>query len=116
MSQIHALSAVKLSSCPGRIMKVEMERRAEIALRSVDPSEQEQINRAVAALAAADREALFANPNLRRLGSPSGEELYVYRGSPRLRLILSIDDDKCTIEDIVPHDRTGLLLRGAEQQ
>ncbi len=96
-------------------MHIVIQRRAEIALRSLSKLEQKQIRRALDELSAADRRQL--NRKLYSLAKNlSDKKLFVYRGSPKLRLIVSFEDDVCTIEDIVDHrrlDRLG-VKRGQE--
>jgi hypothetical protein len=89
-------------------MHIVVQRRAEIALRSLGKLEQKQITRALAELSAANRTRL--NRKLHSLAkSLSDKKLFVYRASPKLRLILSFEGDVCTIEDVVDHDRLDRL-------
>lgn len=96
-------------------MDVVLQRRAEIAFRSLGKLEQKQIARALAELSAADRRQV--NRKLRSLAKNlSDKRLFVYRGNAKLRLILSFEDGVCTVEDIVDHDRLERLSvkRGQE--
>jgi mRNA-degrading endonuclease RelE of RelBE toxin-antitoxin system len=97
-------------------MQLHIHRRAEISLRSLGAVEQKRIHRALAELAA-EPKLPYSSPKFQRLSTGfSGKKLYVYRASPRLRLILSLDADGCTIEDIVNHDRLDRLFSERRQQ
>ena len=98
-------------------MHVLIQRRAEIAMRSLGKIEQNRILRALSVLLAADWTQLYRGPKLHKLATGlSGKKLFIYKGSPKLRLILSLEGDTCTVEDIVDHDRLDRLiaLRGQE--
>jgi hypothetical protein len=95
-------------------MNISIQRRAEIALRSLDKIEQERIIRSLSDISAIDQVNLSQEPKLNKLRKLvtgfSGKKLYVYQGSPNLRLILSFEGDTCTVEDIVDHDRLSWLV------
>jgi|GEM_PF-2526132 len=92
-------------------MNIFLQRRAEIALRSLDKIEQNRIIRSLSNIEAIDRVNLIQDPNIRKLATGfSGKKLYSYKGSPKLRLILSFEEDVCTVEDIIDHDRLGRLI------
>lgn len=98
-------------------MQILIQRRAEISLRSLGQVEQKQIARALDELTAADPTLLYKSPKLHKLTAGfSDKRLYVYRGSPKLRLILSFEGDTCTVEDVVDHHRLDRLTikRGQE--
>ena len=98
-------------------MNIFLQRRAEIALRSLDKTEQKRILRSLSIIEAIDRVTLAQDPKFRKLATGfSGKKLYIYKGSPKIRLILSIEEDVCTVEDIVDHDRLSRLIaqRGQE--
>lgn len=88
-------------------MKLVMQRRAEIALRSLGRAEQRQITRALHELDAVLPESLSQNPNIHPV---LGRDFYAYQGTPKLRLILSVNGDICTVEDIIDRDRLDRLL------
>ena len=97
-------------------MQLHIHRRAEISLRSLGAVEQKRIHRALAELAA-EPKLPYSSPKLRGLSTGlSGKKLYAYRASPQLRLILSLDADECTVEDIVNHDRLDRLFPERGQQ
>jgi mRNA-degrading endonuclease RelE of RelBE toxin-antitoxin system len=97
-------------------MQLHLHRRAEVSLRSLEPAEQKRIHRALAELSGGPK-LPYSSPNLKRLsGGFSGKKLYTYRASPRLRLILSLEADECTVEDIVDHDRLHRLFPERGQQ
>jgi len=91
-------------------MKLVMQRRAEIALRSLESAEQKQITRALDELDSAVPASFNESPKIYKLLPVLGEKIYVYRGSKKLRLILSVKDDICTVEDIIDSDRLDRLL------
>jgi hypothetical protein len=92
-------------------MLLRIQRRAEIALRSLEKLERSQISRALEQLTSTDRASLQSSSKLHKLASGfSGKKLFVYRGSFKLRLILSFEHDTCIIEDVVHHDRLDRLI------
>lgn len=97
-------------------MNLIIQRRAEIALRSLGRAQQKPIIRALDELSSTAPDELHRNPKLYRLAAASGEKLYVYKGSLRLRLILSIDADTCTVEDVVHYDKLNRFqFKGGQQ-
>lgn len=98
-------------------MHLRIERRAEIALRSLQKIEQKHIDRALNELLALDQATLRHSPKIHVLMSGlSGRKLFVYRGSPKLRLVLSFEGETCILEDIVDHDRLGRLVKREGQE
>jgi hypothetical protein len=98
-------------------MQLRIERRAEIALRSLQKIEQKHVDRALNELLAVDQATLHHSPKIHMLVvGLSGRKLFVYRGSPKLRLVLSFDGQTCVLEDIVDHDRLGLLVKREAQE
>ncbi len=98
-------------------MQILIQHRAEISLRSLSKVEQNRIARALDEIKTADPTLLYRSPKLHRLNTGYSEKkLYVYRGSLNLRLILSFEDDTCTVEDVVDYDRLDRLTgkRGQE--
>lgn len=95
-----------------------IQRRAEIALRSLQTTERKRVERALQELLAADRSELRGNPKFHALKSErSGKNLFVYRGTPKLRLVISFpDSDTCLVQDIVDHDRLDRLMRQEGQE
>jgi len=89
-------------------MKLVIQKRVEIALRSLGKVEQKQITHALAALSLVKQEEFGRSAKIRRLHT-SGEKLYVYRGNLRLRLILSVHNGTIIVEDVVDHDRLNKL-------
>jgi hypothetical protein len=97
-------------------MQLRIERRAEVALRSLEKIEQRHISRSLNELLASDRATLTRSPKIHILSAnQSGRKLFVYRGSPKLRLVLSFENETCVLEDIVDHDRLGKVI-GREGQ
>jgi len=97
-------------------MQLRLERRAEIAFRSLSQIDRRRIEAALHEISSATPGELTLSRKLRKLLSASGEKLYVYRGSKRLRIVFSILGDECIIEDIVDHDRLDRLLSKRGQQ
>jgi len=97
-------------------MDIIIQRRAEIALRSLKQNEQEQIVTALARIKSVEPKDLFKVPNLHKLRKELGENLYSYRGNSRLRLVLSIKENVCTVEDIVSHDKLNRVVSNLGQQ
>ena len=97
-------------------MQLHLHRRAEVSLRSLEPAEQKRIHRALAELSH-ELKLPYSSPKLQKVSAGfSGKRLYVYKASPRLRLILSLEADECTVEDIVDHDRLHRLFPERWQQ
>ncbi len=97
-------------------MDIIIQRRAEIALRSLEQNEQKQILKALAQIESVEPKDLSKVPNLMKLPKRLGENLYWYRGNQRLRLILSIQENVCTVEDIIAHDKLDRLVSNLRQQ
>lgn len=98
-------------------MQLRIERRAEIALRSLQKIEQKHIDRALNELLTFDQATLRDSQKIHMLMSGfSGRKLFVYRGSPKLRLVLSFEGETCVLEDIVDHDRLGRLVKREGQE
>lgn len=92
-------------------MNLKFERRAEIALRSLRGKDQKQVSRALHILEATPPNKLFPNSKVHKFPSnPDSAPLYVYGGGMRLRLILAIDGETCTVLDVVDRDRLSRLL------
>ena len=91
-------------------MNLSMQSRAEIALRSLEKTEQNQVKRALSEISTFTLAELSQSSKFRILHVTSGEKLYIYRGNQKLRLVLSVDSDRCMVEDIVDHDRVDRLL------
>ena len=96
-------------------MIIVIQRRAEIALRSLPKTDQKQISRAIDDITQLDQKDLGLNPKFHRLQVASGAKKLIYRGNQRLRLVLSIEGEVCNVEDIVDHDRLDQLLKNWEQ-
>lgn len=94
-------------------MTVEIERRAEIALRSLDSEDQKRVLRVLDILAKFGREELQRSRKLQKLNIPAiGLAYFLYRASPRLRVIVSFSEDVCTVEDILDHDKIERFTKG----
>jgi hypothetical protein len=90
-------------------MKVTKEHRAEIALSSLNEKEQGQLNRVLKKLESLSLQDFFKLPK-KKLTSVSNETLYVLKGNPKLRIIITLNEDAnfdttCTVEDIFDYQR-----------
>lgn len=99
-------------------MVLVIQRRAEIALRSLQTAERKQVERSLRELFAVDREALRDNQNLHAVRPRrSGQQLFVYKATPNLRLVVSFpENDTCLVQDIVDHSRLDRLLDQGGQE
>lgn len=86
-------------------MEIHLERRAEIAQRSLQPSEKEKIARALEFLFAAKPIDISQDRRISKLKLGGGEQLFSFRSSPRLRVVFSIQDNVIVVQDIVDNDR-----------
>lgn len=91
-------------------MNIQIERRAEIALRSLHGVDQKQVTHALHELNSLEMQAFYRHHKIHKVVSPTGETLYIYGGGMKLRLVLTIDGENCRVIDIVDHDRLGRLL------
>lgn len=96
-------------------MNLLLERRAEIALRSLRGVDEKQVLRALHELTALDPRTFFQHPKIHKVLVSTSSPLYVYGRGMRLRLILSVDGENCKVLDIVDHDRLGRLLPSGGQ-
>lgn len=98
-------------------MQLRIERRAEIALRSLQGAEQKHVDRALSDLLASEIATVRHSHKIKSITlSSSSRNLFVYRGSPKLRLILSFENGTCILEDIVDHDRLDRLVKRGGQK
>jgi hypothetical protein len=87
-------------------MQLEIHGRAQIQFRYLAKSDQKRVHSALAELTAAEPGLLFQNGNLESLRAGlTTKKMYAYRVSSELGLILSLEGDKCTVEDILNYDR-----------
>lgn len=91
-------------------MHIIFRKPAEIALRSLGSVEQSRTLRALDLLLSQGISEILHDPKVHKLATFSGEKLYSYRSSPKLRIVLSIHDDMLVVEDIVSHDRLERML------
>ena len=98
-------------------MEVLIQRRTEVAIRSLGQSEQKHILRALIELQSIDFKELNRHPKVYKLSAGySKVDLYIYRGSPKLRLIFLAKGDSCIIEDVIHHDRLKRLFHEKGRQ
>jgi mRNA-degrading endonuclease RelE of RelBE toxin-antitoxin system len=91
-------------------MNVRLQDRAEVALRSLDPPQQEKVHAAIQVLERNDLGKLKGSQKLRALKLASQERLYSFRVNNMLRLILSASPSQWIVEDIMQHDRLARLF------
>ena len=86
-------------------MQVVLQRRAEVALRSLHEREKKRIARAIDMIADSDRRTLLQSGHVKKIAMP-GPDLYVYKAGLKMRLILSFEfeEEVCVVEDILSHD------------
>jgi len=80
-----------------------MQRRAEIALSSLDKKEQEELNRVLKKLEAFSLEEFIDSPLKKEFTSKFfNERIYVVEGNSNFKIIVSLNkgEKNCTIEDI----------------
>jgi len=91
-------------------MDIKIERRAEIALRSLGASERKQALNSINKLAGSPSDRFLSGLEFQKIRTESGEELFIHRAGRRMRLVLSRDSSGWILEDIVDHDRLETLL------
>lgn len=101
-------------------MEIVIERRARIALRSLENNEQKEIATVLRRISSLTPNELSQINTLRRLNNTlSDERLYEYRvfgDNQRLSLVCSVQKDKCIVEDIVASNKLRRLLRDRRQR
>lgn len=123
-------------------MEVNIQRRAEIALRSLEQRQQKQVLQAIEELRSIPQEDAYwllrLTKNKSKMPKPpkgipkppssaklsklkqsnnlSGKELYKYHVNHELRLILSFASNMCIIEDIMARDKLKKLVANLEAQ
>lgn len=98
-------------------MQISIERRAEIALRSLEGAERTKVEIALAELLSVDARALHTNVNITRLvRESSGKNLFVYKVGKEMRLVISFEGDSCIVEDVFYRNRlAGFVGKGMQQ-
>ncbi|OPB33497.1 hypothetical protein [Pseudomonas fluorescens] len=98
-------------------MQISIERRVEIALRSLESAERKKVEMALADLLRIDTRAPHANVNITRLvRESSGKNLFLYKVGREIRLVISFEDDKCIVEDVFYRNRlAGFVGKGMQQ-
>jgi hypothetical protein len=95
-------------------MNVQLEGRAEIALRSLDQPEQEKVQAALQVLEKTDLGELMGSQRPRAMKVAPQETLHSFRVNKTLRLILSASPSQWVVEDIMQRDRLARLLPASE--
>lgn len=91
-------------------MEINIHRRAKIALRSLHQNEQQQIEKALEQLRPFQFQDIDKIERLKRLPNDLNKNLYTYPGNHELRLILSIKNNVCVVEDILAYDKLDRLV------
>ena len=91
-------------------MNLIVHRRAEVALRSLAPIDQKKIINAFEKIEYSSFEDLAKSRKFKKIRVATGEKLYLFQGTKRLRIVLSKESDSWIVEDIVDHDRLSRLL------
>jgi mRNA-degrading endonuclease RelE of RelBE toxin-antitoxin system len=91
-------------------MNVQLQDRAEVALRSLDPPEREKIRAALRELERTDLGEGERTRKLRALKLASQAKLYSFNAGRILRLILSYSPSKWVVEDIMLRDGLARFL------
>ncbi|MGL6345216.1 MAG: hypothetical protein ACRC80_39450 [Waterburya sp.] len=97
-------------------MNIIIERRAQIALRSLAQNEQKQILKALAQIESVKPQNLVTISNLKKMRTELSKNTYLYRGNQRLSLVLSFKDNVVIVEDIVAHDKIDRLMPNLSKQ
>jgi mRNA-degrading endonuclease RelE of RelBE toxin-antitoxin system len=91
-------------------MNVQLQDRAEVALRSLDPPEREKIRTALRELEKTDLAKGEHSRKLRTLKLASQAKLYSFSAGRIFRLILSYSPSKWVVEDIMLRDGLARFL------
>ena len=91
-------------------MNVQLQDRAEVALRSLDPPEREKIRAALRELEKTDLGKAERTRKLRALKLASQAKLYSFNAGGILRLILSYRPSQWVVEDIMLRDGLARFL------
>lgn len=92
-------------------MNLILERRAEIALRSLRGADRTQVMRALDELQVLDGQELRQRHSVQKVSLAGDNSLFIAIGGKRLRLVLSLEGELCRVLDILNHDRLTRLLR-----
>jgi hypothetical protein len=93
-------------------MQITVQRRAEVALRSLDARDRNKVMGVLSRLEQSGFQQLHDSGLVHKMRQAPGVNLYVMRATTQLRIVLSFQNDKVVIEDIVPHDRLDRLPAG----
>jgi plasmid maintenance system killer protein len=91
-------------------MDITLQRRAEIAQRSLALAEKKRVATVLETLVAANPQEILSSEKLTKLSEGALGKLYAYQINRRLRLIISWNEDKWCVEDIVDYDRLNRLF------
>ena len=97
-------------------MNLLLERRSEIALRSLRGVDRSQVVRMLDLLQAVSPSELPQQQLVQKVRLADSQHLFIARAGRRLRLLLSLEGENCRVLDIVDHDRLEriLLERGVQ--
>lgn len=98
-------------------MELRIQPRAEIQLRSLQANDRKQIEDTFRKLLAANKADLFETLHFQPLLThASAKRLYSAGGSERLRLVFSIENSTCILEDVMDYERLEQLLQEEGQE
>ena len=97
-------------------MNLLLERRSEIALRSLRVVDRNQVLRTLDLLKAVSPSELNQQRLVQKVRLVDSQHLVIAQGGRRLRLLMSLEGENCRVLDIVDHDRLERILheRGAQ--
>jgi mRNA-degrading endonuclease RelE of RelBE toxin-antitoxin system len=93
-------------------MQIDLERRAEVGLRSLANVARAEVEAALLEMSKIDQRQLSESPRVKRLAGLQARNLYSYRVSDKLRLVFSFQNDRIVIQDIANPDRLKHLTGG----
>lgn len=86
-------------------MDVYIEKRAEVALRTLSSSDQRKVEKTLQHLSSIVPKQLTLSNDIRALRVASGQMVYIARVGRALRMVFSIKGNDCFVQDIVHRDR-----------
>lgn len=86
-------------------MEVGLLRRVETGLRGLTQTEQRQIKKALKEIGSLTLDEFHQHPKVHQFTAGSGEQLYAFPGTKEFQLVLSLENNKCTVEDVFLKER-----------
>ena len=91
-------------------MDVQLHRRAEIALRSLDGAGKRRVDTVISRMRNLRKQDVWRALRADKLQTGVGAERYSIRANDQIRLVASILGDALLVQDIVPYERLGQVL------